>query len=275
MRHVLFVVGMGRSGSSALARILSLCGAALPLEILPENYGNPTGYWEPERALRINDRFLARHSSSWYDVDPTLQIEPLATRERAAFVDEVAQFLAGGFCEGDTAVLKEPRISGLLPYWLAAAGALGLHAALIHIFRHPDEVAASLDARDGLPTEHAHALWLKYNLFAERDGRRVPRTFLGYDKLLEDWEEAIERCVRDLGLRESLRITPSARSAVADFLRPELRHHASLRSPLSDSASESRLRRTYGLLHDATVGHLRPADFNAVRTSYVSSRTAT
>jgi hypothetical protein len=40
VRDAIAVVGMGRSGTSALA----LCGGAMPLQLLPPNLGSPTGY---------------------------------------------------------------------------------------------------------------------------------------------------------------------------------------------------------------------------------------
>jgi hypothetical protein len=272
--NVIFVVGMGRSGSSALARVLSLCGAALPREILPENYGNPTGYWEPERALEINDRFMARHASSWYDVEPTLQLQPVRTAERTHFIDEIATFLATGFEPGDVAVLKEPRISAVLPYWLAAADSLGWRSNLVHMFRHPAEVAASLEARDNLPAGHAHALWLKYNLFAERDGRLVPRMFVSYDDLLTDWERTILGCASALRLGGCLHVSADARKAVAAFLQPDLRHHDHTSVAELDDATAAALRTTYALLRRAAVEDVNPAEFNAARAAFIASRPA-
>ena len=119
-REAVFVVGMGRSGSSAIARVISLCGAALPLEIVPPNYGNPAGYWEPARAIEINEAFLQANGSSWYDAGFALQISPPAGAPRERLVDEIAQFLESGFGAGPV-ILKEPRISGLLPYWIQAS----------------------------------------------------------------------------------------------------------------------------------------------------------
>ncbi len=38
---ILFVLGMGRSGTSALTRVLSLCGGTLPAKLVGANAGNP------------------------------------------------------------------------------------------------------------------------------------------------------------------------------------------------------------------------------------------
>ena len=64
---VLFVLGMGRSGTSALTRVLSLCGATLPTGMMGADAGNPRGYWEPRAALRLNEKFLGRRGSTYFD----------------------------------------------------------------------------------------------------------------------------------------------------------------------------------------------------------------
>ncbi len=51
--------GMHRSGTSALTRVLSLLGAALPQHILGAGPGNETGHWEPLRLVGYHDRMLA------------------------------------------------------------------------------------------------------------------------------------------------------------------------------------------------------------------------
>ncbi len=253
-----------------MARIISICGAVLPVGVLPGDRSNPTGHWEPRIALDINDAFLRRHRSSWYDAGPTLQLEAVTSDDRAAFVREIAAFLSSCFHDGNVTVVKEPRISGLLPYWLAAVAALGCRAKLIQIFRHPDDVAASLRARDSLPADHSHRLWLKYNLFAEFDGRAAPRVFVAYEALLGNWESSIARCIRDLDLADSLRIDGSTRDAIEDFLRQDLRHHASFVAPtVHDRTVQAYIRRAYHLLHEAAEGRICPGAFDSLRTEYM------
>ena len=66
-RKALVVLGMHRSGTSALARVLSLRGAALPRQVLPPNAGNEKGYWEPERVVALNERILQSAGLAWND----------------------------------------------------------------------------------------------------------------------------------------------------------------------------------------------------------------
>ena len=46
-RRVILVLGMHRSGTSVLTRLLALCGGDLPKTVMKPNYANPTGFWEP------------------------------------------------------------------------------------------------------------------------------------------------------------------------------------------------------------------------------------
>ncbi len=82
-RTAILVTGMHRSGTSALARTLSLMGAALPDELVPPNPGNPDGHWEPQGMVDLNDRMLADAGSDLYsmvDVDSEWFETPNARR---------------------------------------------------------------------------------------------------------------------------------------------------------------------------------------------------
>ena len=54
-RVAIVVVGMHRSGTSAVTRVLSLLGAALPKNLLGAGKGNEEGHWEPSRLVVAHD----------------------------------------------------------------------------------------------------------------------------------------------------------------------------------------------------------------------------
>ena len=66
-RVMLAVLGMHRSGTSAVTRILSLLGADLPIHLLGGNASNEPGHWESTRLIQIHDEMLAEGGSSWND----------------------------------------------------------------------------------------------------------------------------------------------------------------------------------------------------------------
>src|SRR5690554_965433 len=94
-RDVIFVVGTGRAGTSALTRILSLCGCTLPESVLgPADY-NPKGSWEPTYTRKLTAEFLAHHGI--IGLDPTLRLEgeiSLDARGRKEYIEQLTQFLA-------------------------------------------------------------------------------------------------------------------------------------------------------------------------------------
>src|SRR5277367_5582324 len=104
----LFVLGLGRSGTSALTRVLSLCGAALPGGLLGATTENPRGCWEPRAAIHLNEAILRRHGSSGYDMTLRAQDEgAFAAKENPAYVAKVRRFLTTLPAE-PLVVIKEP-----------------------------------------------------------------------------------------------------------------------------------------------------------------------
>jgi hypothetical protein len=243
---------MGRSGTSALTRTLSLCGAALPDALLGPNEGNPAGHWEPLDALKLNDAFLSRHGSNWYD--PTLRLQEevvLEDRERESYIDAIVDFFAA--CpDASLLAIKDPRISAVPTFWVEAAQRANYRVTAVIAVRHPGEVAASLAAREYVSFELSCLLWLKYNLLAERHSRALPRVFVDYVALLHGWPAQIARIGEALGL--ALDVTGSV--AVDAFLRGDL--HRQRSSLAFDDPAFSRLVRRMSAQLNRAVGGAAP-----------------
>jgi hypothetical protein len=217
--NVVFVFGMGRSGTSALTGVLVLCGGKLPQEVLGPSHGNPLGHWEPAEALRLNDAFLAGHDATWHD--PTLRLQgevSFSNEERTAYIRQIQEFLRASPAT-PFAVIKEPRITVLSDFWFEAAREIGLSVGVVVAIRHPQEVISSLAARDQASLELSEALWLKNNLLAERQSRGLPRVFVDYANLLQNWRGEVARIASALSLDISLQHA----AATDDFLKQDLR----------------------------------------------------
>lgn len=219
-KQILFVFGMGRSGTSALTRVLSLCGVSLPDVLLGANEGNPKGHWEPLDALLMNEDFLLRHGSTWFD--PTLRLQGefvFHDEEREAYIELIRAFLKT-CASGRLTVIKEPRIMALSDFWFEASQRAGFATKIVIPVRRPDEVAASLAARDQTSLELSSVLWLKYNLLAERRSRTLPRVFVEYPNLLSDWRREIARISEAL----SIELTAPNEAEIDAFLDHNLHH---------------------------------------------------
>lgn len=215
----LFVLGMARSGTSAIARVLSLCGGALPTGLVGAMAANPRGFFESRKANYINEAILRRHGSAGYDPSLRLQEEGgFDARGKAACLAEIGAFLAT-LPAAPLVVIKDHRINALAPLWFEAARAAGFDVATVNAVRHPQEVIASAAANAPATSELTNSLWLKYNLLSERDTRAVPRVFVEYPNLLDDWRREIKRISAALAIDLDSR----DEGAIDEFLTPNLR----------------------------------------------------
>ena len=246
-KDVIFVLGMGRSGTSALARILSLRGCILPAALKEANEANPRGFWEPVDALKLNDEFLFRHEATYFD--PTLRLQgelTFAADETERFIAQISAFFHQ--CpQGAPLVVKDPRITALFDFWLQAARRAGYGVKVIVAIRNPTEVVASLDAWIQAPAELWYASWLKYNLLAELYSRDLPRVFVDYSGLLGDWRLQVRRIARSLGLDEP---GEDGAAAIDAFLTGDL-HRKKSHGPIVEPFGHPWLSDTYEILAHA------------------------
>jgi hypothetical protein len=223
-KRVIFVVGMHRSGTSALTRTLSLVGASLPKTLLPENYDNPTGFWESSELVALHDDILASAGSRWDDLGNIPECW-FASEDAVEFRIRAHTLLASEFPKASLPIIKDPRVCRLVPFWVATLAEVNAVPLFIFALRNPMEIAASLASRNGFPLAKTLLLWLKHNLEAERHTRGLPRSFVLYDNLMLDWRREIVRVGQELELgwpRRSFHVD----AEIDSFLSPRLRHHA-------------------------------------------------
>ena len=80
-RTGVLVLGMHRSGTSALTRLLNLHGAALGDELMPARCDNPTGFWEHSAAVAIHERLLAALDEAISEkLDPAHHIDAVESK---------------------------------------------------------------------------------------------------------------------------------------------------------------------------------------------------
>jgi GT2 family glycosyltransferase len=217
---VLVVLGMHRSGTSALTGMLHHLGVALGEHLMPASADNPRGYWEHSDVVSAHERLLAAVGWAWDDIR-SLPIgfehdEPaqVAARELLAIV---SRDFAGVPLWG----LKDPRLCRLMPLWATLFATARVEARYLLALRHPLDVAASLGARDGIGMGRALLLWLGHLLDAERATRGKPRVIIHYEDLIGErgWRDIADEIAGTFGLTWS----QSNAAAVEAFLAPELR----------------------------------------------------
>jgi hypothetical protein len=230
-RLAVVVLGMHRSGTSAIAGTAVRLGLAAPATMLPPSADNPGGFYESVEVTNLNQWLLRQAGCGWYDC---LQFDAdrLSDTTRAAAADMIRAVLRQEFADAPAVVLKDPRLCLTLPVWLPALRAAGMDVAVLLAIRHPAEALRSLSLRDQVPETEAAAVWLHYALEAERVSRSLPRAVLSYDDLLNDWRGCMARAAQAAGI-----VWPAGIGAVRPdidaFVSRSLRHHVAAREEAS------------------------------------------
>ncbi len=216
------VLGMHRSGTSALTRVLNLLGLDAGRDVLMgASESNPTGHWEVERLTSFNDRLLDELGGRW-SAPPAATAAEVAALAEGPRGDEAAALHAEAFV-GTAWVWKDPRVCLLLPFWREVLSRGGIAPYEVVALRDPAEVAASLAARDDVALDYGLALWERYGrvLLEALDGHRA--CFVPYERLLAE-PETVARELVAFCVDEPLGDDPDRLAAVAGYLDRGHRH---------------------------------------------------
>lgn len=216
----IIVLGMHRSGTSAVARLLNLMGAYFGGENISTGASaeNEKGFWERLDVRSLNDSMLHNANCDW-DRIAELDLKAIPEDFQNAY-HRSARDIVLNLDAHRPWFIKEPRLCILLPLWRPA---LELPFC-VHVFRHPLEVAHSLKARNGIPIRVGLALWEAYNAKAIESSSDVPRCFVSYSELLSSPLPIVNQLREAMSSSSGYEFrTPSA-TELAGALDSNLRH---------------------------------------------------
>jgi hypothetical protein len=270
-RVAILVLGMHRSGTSALTWLLGRLGAALPGDAIGASGDNARGYWESTGLVKADDQVLRVGRSSWFDPRP-LDLSRLDAGAIASRKNRIREAIERGWGSAPVMAIKDPRQCRFVPLVAEVLAAMQVDPRAVLMLRNPAEIARSLQTRDGTTAAYAHLLWLRHMIEAERATRGMMRAIVDYDGMLADWRGAMAR-MAPLAGRDGWQPSETEAAEIDAFLDPALRHHrvsmpAELEQPLAgivaavdqglrgllaqdDEETRSRLDRAYAMLDAA------------------------
>jgi hypothetical protein len=240
-----FVLGTHRSGTSACAALIALLGVptCCPGDLYAPLDGNERGHWESATLQAANDRLLAQLGRSWWC--PPTGREELIESPRA--IPELERAFRSSHPTSQW-VWKDPRLCLTLPFWRAA---LSEPVVAVLVFRHPLEVAASLEARNGFGREVSLALWERYNRLALRHVAGLPVLVTEFGAVTADpvgWCAEARAFLADHGLDVS-GLDPER---AGTFVERRLQHHRHSGAAPNDAPDLSAAQRAlYNLLRES------------------------
>jgi hypothetical protein len=209
--RALAVLGMHRSGTSALAGTLMECGVDFG-NVSRWNRYNVKGNNENKAIMDLHNALLADNGGAWGRPPGSVRWEPRHRQARDAVLDELRATRSAwwGF--------KDPRTLLTLDGWLEAVPDM----RLVGVFRHPEAVAQSLKGRDGSSRAQGLDLWCRYNRRLLLLYRQRPFPILYFSEEPEQFREQLLRVAALLGLK----VPPQG----LQFFEPELAHFDPLRA---------------------------------------------
>jgi hypothetical protein len=213
----ILVLGMHRSGTSVVTRMVNMMGAYFGPEGRSLGYSrdNPKGFWERKDVVTLNDQLLHNFQARWQNVRQwdaaKLGAVPksLAAQIRLLLLDIDAH---------RPWVIKDPRMCITLPCWLPF---LEVPVAVI-VSRGPGAIARSLEIHRQLPFPYGLALWEYYAVHTVQQAHALPKIFVSFESMLETPVSATKSLYDALARHgvQGLRL-PSEREIRA-FIEPSL-----------------------------------------------------
>jgi GT2 family glycosyltransferase/glycosyltransferase involved in cell wall biosynthesis len=241
-KKAVIVLGMHRSGTSALTAGLSALGVELGHIDDTKSDENAKGYFENKDVQELNDRLLAFLGISWnnpftwdsFDFD-----KPGIEKYLPEAIELLDNYYDSSACWG----MKDPRMCLLLPFWQdAIAQSNGSDTYYVHMVRNPLEVAESLMQRYsknqyvlcGELLQNVF-LWFLHHVKALENVDHDRNIVVTFDGLTNDSHNQLKRIADFVG------VVPSKQhlnNYVESFLDVGLRHHKKNIDEFRDSSKE-------------------------------------
>lgn len=257
------VLGMHRSGTSAITRMINLLGVptCIATDLVRDRTGNLRGHWESSTLVRYNEELFEEAGAAWW-CPPPLDTDWTAMAGRR--IDGATQAFAGVH-NTPSWVWKDPRTCVTAPFWRAV---LAQPLTYLLVVRHPLAVAASLTARNNLTTEGGIALWEGYTARAARAAIGAPVLVCSYEAMVAD-PLGFAASAQEFLLSHNVELeTRGSRVLAAQFVQDALTHHRGTHDPTVFSNEQEALLETMTELvgpHDSFQPVLPPVTMTTER----------
>jgi hypothetical protein len=243
------VLGMHRSGTSAITRAVETMGGNFGSRLMPAVSGvNDKGFFEDLDVNALNAEVMDAAGTDWHAIAPT-ELQTI-DQHRLDELRAKAEALLRDRLSVDTFVLKDPRIARLLPFWQPVFAHLNVRVVYLIAVRNPISVVESLAKRNDFREEKSYMLWLAHMVPALEMTRDNVRAFLNYDRLMDFPGRELKVVATQLDLPLD---TSRVEEFEKEFLDGQLRHTQFSEQDLRASQSAPRqLKDLFAVLEAAS-----------------------
>jgi hypothetical protein len=223
-KRLIVVLGMHRSGTSAIARGLLALGVNLGNNLMPGRVDdNEKGFWEDLDIYALNEELLECLGSDWQMLR-RIDWKTIDNEALNVFKLRAVELLSNKMKDISILGMKDPRIAILLPFWKDVFSHLDVSPSCVIVSRHPLSVADSLRTRNGLGLEKSCYLWLVHMVSSILSNCGRSTIVVSYDMLMDQPGEQLLRMLRLLNLSVSADYSEAMEEFKVNFLDERLRH---------------------------------------------------
>ena len=206
--RLLVVLGVPRSGTSAIARALKVFGASFGQDLIEAKQNiNDKGFWEDKAVLNLNEDILRALNTSWSNLKPITK-GCFDSDDFTKFKVEAESLIKDKVRNGRIFALKEPRITRLLPFWEMIFESCDISVSYVVALRHPSDVLNSFVRQENVMVRsidiipsNVYLIWLSYlvstiPLFLSKSDVMV----VSYNDLLNDPQGIVFSLSRKLNI---------------------------------------------------------------------------
>jgi len=254
----LLIIGMHRSGTSAIAGSMSIAGYNVGKNIMSAKDDNEKGFFENKSIYDFNQNILNQLQLSWHQtIFP--EIRWWQDEQFIPLKQELAHIIKNEFGDAQNILIKDPRISILLPLYLEVLEHIQITPKIIIAIRNPLEVAASLKKRNEFSHSKSMLLWMDTTLKAIDYSKSLTHSILHFDAFLEKPITHIKQIDQLLSLEFTL--NEQTKTQIENFVEKKLKHHS---SPTELNEHHQLIKQLYHLLLHNKSFPLKPNDWSSI-----------
>jgi hypothetical protein len=231
---VLLIVGQHRSGTSMLAGSMGIAGGRVADYSPDPDAHNEHGYFETKVLTKLNNEVMkVLFGAPWFvqEGPPEHPTERHEFYNRAAPVFKRIKKLISSYLadlgRDEFLILKDPRISFMLPPYMQMLWSLGVKPGVVFSDRPDEEIRKSLCKRDGMDAEA-----VRRHIGATRKAVKDSMADVTWLSTFDAMEYNAGRVLEFLSRRLDLPIAhgPEVEKKVGAFVDSKLRHHREARN---------------------------------------------
>ena len=222
-KKLVVIIGMHRSGTSAIAKSLECTGVNLGNKLMPPCLNdNDLGFFEDIDIVEFNENLLKECGKNWYD---TQKINYFDTERliRNGYLLQGIELIRNKVHASKYFGFKDPRTAALLPFWEQIFATFEFKVSFVLAIRNPLSIVRSLQQRNEFEPEQGYYLWINHILQSLSFLKNKNFIGVNYDKLLADPYTQIKRIASLIGNNIDYSILDQY---CKEFLKTNLRHWA-------------------------------------------------